>query len=323
MNLPGWSLLFMCLALASPRGAHAQPVPPVDADDVVTCLVVDEAGTPVPSVVVFAAEASNDRISKVGVADDGGRVTLVIPRRPHNFGLLTPTFGVHSLRARGPTDLVLVVRPIRHAPVVDVAGASAPWITGTQAFIVRGRVVDELGVGLGGVRIDAVRSDGAVASSAITGVAGDFAVATPGGRYRLRATAPGLAPARWEPDSGGKRLTVVMAISADVQRLEITDGQVLSFRLDDSVDPEYYPPAKVLAWLRYAYGVCPAADPPTAHQRRRTKKYWWLDVLREAPSSPAQRATFAGDPCHSRMTFTERSAAWRSENKPGGFGPLP
>jgi hypothetical protein len=74
----------------------------------------------------------------------------------------------------------------------------------------------------------------------------------PAGRFQLHALAAGLKPLRYE--AGKQRPTIVMAIDAQVESIKITEGpHVLSFRLDESVDPEYYPPPQARAWLKQQY----------------------------------------------------------------------
>ena len=68
----------------------------------------------------------------------------------------------------------------------------AARIDAPRGFVLRGRVVDETGVGLEGVRLEASRETGGAIATVFSGADGTFAVAVPGGRYGLRAIAPGF-----------------------------------------------------------------------------------------------------------------------------------
>lgn len=99
-----------------------------------------------------------------------------------------------------------------------------------------------------------------------------------------------------------------MKIDAAVQTVRIEEGHVLSFRLDESMWPEYIPPPQVQAWLRFAYGIersfymsCPSmaftrildnprsgpeiinCPPSVLVHTKKLRKFWWLDVLRSPP----------------------------------------
>jgi hypothetical protein len=86
---------------------------------------------------------------------------------------------------------------------------------------------------------------------------------------------------------------LVMGIDAAPQEVTFAErGHVLRFRLDDSVDPEYYPPPQVRLWLCVSYGIRVSSKPLTATQRRQMKRYWYLDVLRREPPNPAKSALY-------------------------------
>jgi hypothetical protein len=253
--------------------------------------VVDLAGKPLRGVMVFAADASTDAVVAMAASDAEGNVELVVPGRRHNFGVLSPTLGVTRLVPRGPARFELVVAALPPDPTAGAAGEPAARIDAPHAFVLRGRVVDETGAGLEGVRLEAARPTGAVVATVFSGPDGNFGLAVPGGQSRLRASAPGFNAVRSAHQGG--RLVVVMAIVADPQRVTITTGRVLSFRPSDSIDPEYTPPAPVKALLRFAYGICPSATPLKAQEKSALKKYWYLDVLRRPPPNPATISTTA------------------------------
>ena len=174
-------------------------------------------------------------------------------------------------------------------------------IVGGRASVIRGRVVDESGQGLAGVRVEGIRPTGTAAAVAISGPNGVFALAVPGGETRLDAYAPGLKLVRSSVPSGAagrgagrSRVLLVMGVAADIQNIVVTEGRVLRVRPQDSIDPEYSPPAPVKAWLLFAYGICAQTRPMTRAQKRALKKYWYLDVLRREPPNPA---SIAGGNC--------------------------
>ena len=271
-------LTLLSLVVAAPAGQQT-----------VAGAVVDTSGRPLQNVVVFAADAGSDAVAAVAVSDEAGKVALAVPPRRHNFGVLSSTLGVVRLNTPGPLRFELVVAPL--PPVVTGATPDAPAarINAPRAYIVRGRVVDESGAGLEGVRLEAYRETGIVVATSFSSADGGFAIVVPGGKSQLRASAPGLFTARSVQQS--KRLLLVMAIAADLQRLTFTSGRVLSFRPSDSIDPEYTPPAPVRTWLQFTYGICPASAPLKASEKRALKKYWYLDVLRREPPNPASIST--------------------------------
>jgi hypothetical protein len=290
----GAILIAGVLALAAPaRSLSAAPEAPapVVKRRTIAGTVVDPAGKPLPAVMVFAADASTDAMAAVATSDAAGKVEMVLPQRRYNFGVLSPRFGLIQLTPRGPGRFELVVAALPPNLIDAAAGEPAARIDAPAGFVLRGRVVDETGVGLTGVRLEAARDTGAVLATVFSGADGSFALAVPGGRFRLRATAPGLSAVRSAHQNG--RLVVVMAIAAEAQPLTITDGRVFSVRPGDSIDPEFTPPAPVRALLRFAYGICNTATPMKARDKQALKKYWYLEVLRRSPPNPATISTVA------------------------------
>jgi hypothetical protein len=259
------------------------------AGGTVAARVVDGEGRPLAGVIVFAADTT--RVIGMAVSDGDGGVALPAPRPRYNFGLLSPVWRLGGLTPRGRGRYDLVAAPV--SPAVG-DGRVVARIEAGRAEVQRGRVVDETGSGLAGVRLEAVRGSGAVASTTFSGEGGRFALVVPGGSYGLRASAPGL-----EGKSGDRKeegVVVVMGIAAEVQTISVTQGHTLSFRPSDSIDPEYSPPAPVRAWLQFAYGLCPSSFPLRAHEKRALKKYWYLDVLRREPPNPATISTVTCSP---------------------------
>jgi hypothetical protein len=267
-------------ALADGAGAH---------DRVVSGRVVDPAGNPIGGLMVFAADAETDALVAMTISSGDGHVELTLPRRRHNFGILSPRLGVARLRTRGAEfDLV-----VRRLPPDEGSGpppdAHAEWLTWPRAALVRGQTLDETGAGLAGVRLEVVRRSGIVSSAIVSGAGGAFALFLPAGDSWVRASAPGLKPTQITRQDG--RLTIVMAVAVDVQNVTIGGGRVLTFRPADSIDPEYSPPAKVRSYLAFAYGICPSTGPLKAYEKRALKRYWYLEVLRSEPPNPATIST--------------------------------
>lgn len=254
-------------------------------------LVMDLAAKPQAGLLVFAADPKSDAITAMAVSDAHGRFELLLPRQRHHFGVFSSRLGPSRWTARGPTRFDLVVAPIwagADGSPDAAAGAFAP-ISVEAARLVRGRVVDEVGAGLAGVRIEATRPSQTMATATVSGSRGEFALPVLAGQSELRAQAPGLKLLSSTQRDG--RLIIVLTVAAEVQRVTVSAGRVLRFNPADSIDPEYTPPAPVRAWLLFAYGLCPRSRPLKAHERRALKKYWYLDVLRRAPPNPASITT--------------------------------
>jgi hypothetical protein len=256
----------------------------------ITGVITDLEGHPLPGIMVFAANADDDKIESIAVSNDVGQVTFPATRARRNFGVVSTTRAVARLTSRGGAHFQLVLRPLPVSPR-DQRALAAARIKTQNATLMRGRVVDEAGGGLPGSRLEAVRSGDEAATVATTASDRDgrFALGLPGGDYQLRVLAPGFRPARLSRSNGD--LILVMAIAAEPQRIDIGQGHTLSFRIADSIDPEYTPPAAVRAWLLWAYNICPWAGAVPARERTAVKKYWYLDVLRTAPPSPATIST--------------------------------
>lgn len=261
---------------------------PQPATQLITGVVRDAEERPVRQVVVFAADAKSDAVVAVAVADAAGEVRFTLPARRHNFGVISPRLGVVRLTPRGGAGFELVVGELPADPA-PVPGPPVATLESARAFVVRGRVLDEAGVGLEGVRLVAAGPSGNPVATSFSGARGVFAVVAPGGASVLRASAPGMKSVRSVRQRG--QLVVVMAVSGEVERLALHAGRELVFRPSDSIDPEYTPPATVRAWLQFAYGICPPNGPLKAREKRGLKKYWYLEVLRQTPPNPASIST--------------------------------
>jgi hypothetical protein len=257
--------------------------------DSVSVTVVDAGGHPLPHVLLFAADAS--KVIAMAQSDERGSASLPSPHPRYNFGLVSPSMRLHSVIPQGSGHYQLVTASL---PAGLAADHDVARLATTSAQVFHGRVLDETGAGLAGVRVEAARSGGAVACTTFSGAGGRFALVVPGGQYGVRAAAPGLYAVSGELRDG--ELVLVMAVAAAVETISVTDGHTLSFRQSDSIDPEYTPPAPVRAWLSFTYGICPSLAPLKAHEKRGLKKYWYLDVLRTEPPNPATVSVSACSP---------------------------
>jgi hypothetical protein len=258
----------------------------------------DRAGVPIAGVIVFAAQDGTDQISGFAVSDAGGRITLQLPRLRHNFGVLSSSHGVASIVHTGLASFVMELRPL--AQTLPQRDARTLPLDLAEARVIRGRVTDETGRELAGVRVEVIRdaSAGVVTTTAVTmtDARGRFALGLVSGRFQLRAGAPGLKLAR-----GARRgdwIEVTMAIDAQTEQVSVSQGgHVLRFRLDRSLDPEIFPPAPVRAWLCTSYGIVVRSRIPTRAERNRIKKYWYLDLLRNPPPNPAKVTSWNAASC--------------------------
>ena len=204
-----WSgaLLGATLCVLSGTSAGAAPAPTVRA------RVVDQAGKPLAGVVVFAADAS--KVLGMAQSDEAGAVQLLSPRPRYNFGLMSPTFRLGGVTPRGPGRYDLIATPLRPAGAGDGANPEVAKITARGATVFHGRVVDETGRGLQGVRVEAARATGAVTATVLSTTGGSFALVVPGGEFGLRASAPGLVALHSTQQEG--LVVLVMTVAAEVQ----------------------------------------------------------------------------------------------------------
>jgi hypothetical protein len=257
------------------------------AGPVVEVTVKDGAGRPLPYVMVIAADTT--KVIAMALSDQAGGARLPAPRPRYNFGLLSPRLRLHGVTPRGPRRYDLIAETLPPAAETRSATHNLIKFSAPRAMVFRGRIVDQTGVGLRAVRVEAVRPGGSGVSTVLSQADGAFALVVPAGEYRLRASAPGLTAVSGVLENG--RMTVVMAVDTEVQSVTVISGHTLTFRTSDSIDPEYAPPPPVRTWLRFAYGICPTGMPLKAHEKRSLKKYWYLDVLRTEPPNPATIST--------------------------------
>jgi hypothetical protein len=261
----------------------------------VSGLLRDAAGAPIANVFVFGAEDGSDRMSAFAVSGADGRVVLRLPRKRHNFGVSSSRYGVANLAYQGPLSFVMELRPLPPgAPEGGGPLRALPLVLG-GAKVIRGRVTDQTGKALVGVRVEALRGDRSTAAAAVTDAQGRFAIGLVGGRFHLRSMAPGLKVAK--ASRRDDHVEIVMEVDAQAEQVSVQEGHVLRFRLDRSLDPEIFPPAPVRAWLCWSYGIRVRSRTPTNAERKSIKKYWYLDVLRNPPPNPAKVTHWGPQAC--------------------------
>lgn len=171
-----------------------------------TVLVTGEDGETVPGETVVAVDEAREIIVGVARSDQEGRVQLSLPDRRTLFTVMSPRYQVERALARGARNHVLWLRPL---PAPSGPGpVTAPVVRTRPAILIRGRVVDERGLGLPSVRVDAVRATewtttaagarakGLVIASAVSDASGAFALPIPSGDTQIQPRAAGLVLVR-------------------------------------------------------------------------------------------------------------------------------
>jgi hypothetical protein len=258
------SILFLATgtgALAQPPAAALRPgLVPLHGE------VVFESGTPLQGITVFALDRGNGELVAAARSDPHGRVLLPVPDGHQVvLGATAGRFEQHTIDALATDSfrLVMGLMPTELMSLDPGAAASLGLMTmrsvtplpGENLLLgsLRGAIVDETGAVLTGVRVTVYGENGGppLATTA-SDRAGHFLFVLPPGRYRLRPQASGLKPLRFDTDR--ERPQIVMTIDPQPSDIQIVDGKhVLSFRLGDSIDPEYYPPPAAKAWLKFSY----------------------------------------------------------------------
>jgi hypothetical protein len=171
-----------------------------------TVLVTDEEGRALPGETVVAVDAGRQVILSLAVCDEAGRTEMILPEQSTAFTVMSPRYRVARLIARGPRERTLVLRAL---PAPSGTGPSkAPVVRTQPPILIRGRVVDEGGRGLAGVRVDGVRATewkkteagmrakGVVISSVLSDFGGSFTLPIPSGDIQIQPRAAGLVLVR-------------------------------------------------------------------------------------------------------------------------------
>jgi hypothetical protein len=272
-----------------------------------------------------------------------GAFTVNLPVGVHDFGILSPDWHLSAFAvdpsghvrmtvvpAFPDVDPLQIVRNMTRSvltmvkPLVASAGeVQTSWASSVGKVV--GTVFDETGVAIAGVRILAVdERKQALVSVAASDAQGRYELVTYAGPNRLFVYAPGLLLNRSRRPAPGT-IDFILTVDARVEGITIRSGRVLSFRMEDSMMPEVYPPAVVATTLQQDYGIdfkncfCPGdlvnTPPPTPEQRldackwsaghscsrpsrcpltvwaRQCKvpRYWWLRLLQLEPPNPTLR----------------------------------
>jgi hypothetical protein len=302
-------------------------------------VVLDPAGYPVSGLLVFAVAERSGEVVATGRTDqkgefrltyraplaapvvrlgvyssfhwvsgshfDSGQALLVVSARPHG---VTPEMAA-AVEAHGTLVPDAPGPPASAKNGNDISEKSPTTAEASEEFrLLSGCVRDETGVALPGVSV-VTRSEprGAVLVQ-ITNAQGCYEVALGGGRARIAAASPALkvksATTKVGPGSA-VRVDFVMEIDAAPQSVAVGSGHTLTFAMNESSWPEYFPPPKVQAWLAFSYGIprsfyhtCPSMAhtdsngapipthcPPSVFAREKgLAKYWWLELLKTSPS---------------------------------------
>jgi hypothetical protein len=300
--------------------------------------VLDGLGRPLASVTVYAV--AEGQVRSAGVTNSDGEFRMeVTDGQPLTFGALSSEGALRILGvAEGPTRVViLTVGPdvetrtvareaesaMGGAPVQAVASKASPDAPVLASVgVLQGAVFDQTGAPLPGVRVTAIDQRGGIAVAVtITGADGRFALFVPTGAYVVVASSPGLEVATKHVDAAGK-VRFVLAVKTAPETIVVSGRSVLSFKMSDSIWPEYVPPPEAAAWLRFAYGIegefyrCDTvvARPPNPNllstryirpeqtrddpslnswndcplsvwvQKKGLAPFWWLSLLQISPS---------------------------------------
>lgn len=271
------------LALAAETVA-AEAVAAEGSAEAARGVVLDREGRPVAEVSVFAVAAGTSRLVASAVTDARGRFEMSLPPQPHELGVMSPVWrlGGFQKRADGESELRVwpaffkgnlaqaVGRPAARVqvlvpPVDDPNLPDARVVVGASIGQLAGRVVDETGSPLPGVRIVGIDPrTGSPVTVAVTDREGKYTLLARAGGLQVSVAATGLAVKRATRPAPGK-LDLELAIAGEPEVVTIYSGHVIRFRMEDSIWPEYHPPPAVQAWLRFAYGI---RSPPTCSENR-------------------------------------------------------
>lgn len=247
------------------RGARAE-------SEEVAGEVVDRHGRPVAEVSILAVPEDGARVVATAVSGPDGRFRLILPRQPHRLAVLSPVWRLVGLAPTGSGAVRLRVTPVflrgtlaealaRPSGAVEVVAQPLDGAPADGPSVARltGRVVDETGTPLAGVRVLALDpGTGAPVAVTVTDREGRYELVTRAGAVQVRVAAAGLKIATARGD--GRRLDLVLAVEGEPETITIFTGRVLRFRMSDSLMPEYHPPPEVQARLRADYGI---RTPPT------------------------------------------------------------
>lgn len=322
----------LVLVIAPVAAQSRAPASPAD-EVLLTIRVVDHASAPVPRLTVFAVAAGDSAVVARGRTGDDGGVQLRLPPQRCDFGILSPRYLLTGMQQLATGQLRLTVTPaFPDVEPSEVMRDAQRWVaavvparggrTGGRAAIgtIAGTVVDESGVATAGVRILSVDvATEALASVALTDARGRYVLTSVAGPNQLVVYAPGLKVSGAKLARAGQ-VDITLAVDTAVERITVHEGNVLRFRMSESVWPPYVPPPAVMAFLAARYKIdpqhliCPGdllkfepgvskewkdqatqgikckspKDCPASVWQRQCKvpSFWWLALLRAEPPDP-------------------------------------
>lgn len=122
----------------------------------------------------------------------------------------------------GVAVLLMVMAAASSGPVDDLVVRLRPGARPGSDQRIAGRVIDETGAPLPGVRLTLTRPDGAPTNVTTTsGARGDFLVRAIPGHYRVRILAPGLRLQRLEPQPGTNRWQVRLEVDEEAATVRV------------------------------------------------------------------------------------------------------
>jgi hypothetical protein len=223
--LMGWSqLVGACLLIAVGSPASLE----------VRGQVVDEAGRAVVGATVYAVDGRDGTVTgQVASGSEGRFVVGVAPRRRHRFYADAADWSLVRSEKTAPGEIRLVMR---RKPSMIVAGQGELAVVATAGTLARsaggtspnellsGRMLDEAGHGLGGVRLILRTPAGQTVAEVDSGRAGDFVAAVQPGRYRIQMFAPGLRAVK-QAEAGPNRWLITLGIAAGVESMHLHEDR--------------------------------------------------------------------------------------------------
>ena len=200
-----------------------------------TVLVTAEDGRAVPGETVVAVDEAREVMVGVARSDQAGRAEMILPDRRTVFTVMSVRYQVGVVLVRDARNQILRLRPL---PAPSGPGpVNAPVVRTRPPLLIRGRVVDERGLGLPSVRVDAVRATewtktaagarakGVVIASAMSDAGGSFTLPIPAGDTQIQPRAAGLVLVRSTTMTEGGRARadrpiLVMGAVADSEASE-------------------------------------------------------------------------------------------------------
>lgn len=186
-------------------------------------VVMEGGGGGVSGVTVFAVDERTRNVSGWATSGAQGRFVVHVPGGANRFSAVAADYTmvrVEKLR-RGKLRIVVQLQGQPHAtPSASLSVRGH----GESLEVVGGRVVDETGVGLSGVRLMLITSQGQRVAMVSTSAGGTFEAAVAPGPHDLLVFAPGLQ-LQDLAETGRNRWTITLAVAGGVETVRIeADG---------------------------------------------------------------------------------------------------